>query len=121
MPLCLNNPVLGRNTTAHFTPDPATKQLVPKKGTDSVAGALALNLGTAPGDDTNEEDGLTASGFIALATQVDSTAPLCGNALQQSVVKALARSIACNPAAQKALGCSIASNPAAVACLAAAL
>ena len=121
MPICPNNPVLGRNTTSHFTPDQATNQLVPNKGTDLVAGALALNLGNAAGDDTNTADALAAAGFIALATQVDTTAPLCGNAVQQSIVKALAAAIACNPAAQKAIGCSIASNPAAVACLAAAL
>lgn len=121
MTICLDNPILGANTTAHFVADDAANQLIPKPGTDTVAGALALNLGNALGDDTNAVDALTASGFIALATAVDTTEPLCGNALQQSIVKALAQSIACNPAAQQAIGCSIAGNTAAVACLAAAL
>lgn len=121
MSLCLSNPIHGRNTTSHFTLDQAAKQLVPNKGTDSAVGALALNLGNASGDDTNTVDALTASGFNALASAVDATAPLCGNAMQQAIVKALAASIACNPDAQKAIGCSIAQNPAAVACLAAAL
>jgi hypothetical protein len=56
-----------------------------------------------------------------LASAVDTTAPLCGNAVQQAIVKALAQSIACNPAAQEAIGCAIANNPEAVACLAAAI
>ena len=121
MSLCLNNIVRGRSMTTHFTLDEATKQVIPKQGGDTTAGALALNLGNAAGDDTNPTDALTAAGFIALATAVDGTAPLCGNAMQQAIVKALAQSIACNPAAQQALGCSIAGNPNAVACLAAAL
>ncbi len=95
--------------------------MVPKPGTDTVGGALALNLGNAAGDDTNAVDALTASGLIALASAVDTTAPLCGNATQQAIVKALAQAIACNPAAQEAIGCAIANNPDAVACLAAAL
>jgi hypothetical protein len=113
--------IKGSRFTTHFTLDDATNQVIPKPGTDTFAGALALNLGNTAGDDTNTTDALTAAGLIALASAVDTTAPLCGNAVQQAIVKALAQSIACNPAAQQALGCAIASNPAAVACLADAL
>jgi hypothetical protein len=113
--------IRGKRFTTHFTLDDPSNQVVPKSGTDTFAGALALNLGNAAGDDTNTTDALTASGLIALASAVDTTAPLCGNAVQQAIVKALAQSIACNPATQQAIGCAIANNPEAVACLAAAI
>jgi hypothetical protein len=113
--------IRGKRFTTHFTLDDPSNQVVPKSGTDTKPGALALNLGTSAGDDTNATDALTAAGFVVLATAIDDTDPFCGNAVQQAIVKALAQSIACNPDAQEAIGCAIANNPEAVACLAAAL
>ena len=113
--------IRGKRFTTHFTLDDPSNQVVPKSGTDTKPGALALNIGTSTGDDTNTTDALTAAGFATLASAIDSTTPLCGNAVQQAIVKALAQSIACNPATQQAIGCAIANNPEAVACLAAAL
>jgi hypothetical protein len=95
---------------------------VPKAGTDLVPGALALNLGNSlPGDTTNATDALTAAGFNAMANAVDTTTPLCGNAIQQAVTVAVGQSIACDAAAQEAIACAIASNPDAIACLQAVL
>lgn len=122
MTVCLNNPVLGREITDNFTFNETTKQIVPKPGTDTKPGALALNLGNnLPGDTTNATDALTAAGFNAMANAVDSTAPLCGNEIQQAVAVAVGQSIACDAAAQEAIACAIASNPDAVACLKAVL
>jgi hypothetical protein len=114
--------IKGSRFTQHFTLDDPSDQVVPKAGTDTVPGALALNLGNnLPGDTTNATDALTAAGFNAMANQVDSTDPFCGNAIQQAVTVAVGQSIGCDAAAQEAIACAIASNPEAVACLAAAL
>ena len=122
MSFCPDNPVLGRNLTDNFTFNEAAKQIVPKAGTDTKPGALALNLGNnLPGDTTNATDALTAAGFNAMAGAPDDTDPFCGNAIQQAVTVAVGQSIGCDAAAQEAIACAIASNPDAVACLAAAL
>ena len=114
--------IKGSRFTQHFTLDDPSDQVVPKAGTDTVPGALALNLGNnLPADTTNATDALTAAGFNAMANQVDSTDPFCGNAVQQAVTVAVGQSIACDAAAQEAIACAIASNPDAVACLQAVL
>jgi hypothetical protein len=114
--------IKGSRFTQHFTLDDPSNQVVPKAGTDTVPGALALNLGNnLPADTTNATDALTAAGFNAMANQVDSTDPFCGNAIQQAVTVAVGQSIACDAAAQEAIACAIASNLDAIACLAAAL
>jgi hypothetical protein len=114
--------IKGSRFTQHFTLDDPSDQVVPKAGTDTVPGALALNLGNSlPGDTTNATDALTAAGFNAMANAVDTTDPFCGNAIQQAVTVAVGQSIACDAAAQEAIACAIASNPEAVACLQAVL
>jgi hypothetical protein len=114
--------IKGSRFTEHFTLDDPSDQVVPKPGTDTAKGILALNLGNnLPGDTTNATDALTAAGFNAMANQPDTTAPFCGNAIQQAVTVAVGQSIGCDAAAQEAIACAIASNPEAVACLAAAL
>jgi hypothetical protein len=122
MSLCPENPIRGSHLTDNFTFDEVNKQVVPKSGTDTKPGALALNLGNnLPADATNATDALTAAGFNAMANAVDGTAPLCGNEIQQAVTVAVAQSIACDAAAQEAIACAIANNPEAVACLKAVL
>lgn len=122
MASCPNNPVFGRNLTDNFTFNETTKQIVPKPGTDTKPGALALNLGNnLPGDTTNATDALTAAGFNAMANAVDTTDPFCGNPIQQAVTAAVAQSIGCDADAQEAIACAIASNPDAMACLQAVL
>ena len=114
--------IKGSRFTTHFTLDDPSDQVVPKPGTDLVPGVLALNLGNnLPADTTNATDALTAAGFNAMANQVDTTDPFCGNAIQQAVTVAVGQSIACDAAAQEAIACAIASNPEAVACLQAVL
>ena len=114
--------IKGSRFTQHFTLDDPSDQVVPKAGTDTVPGALALNLGNnLPADTTNATDALTAAGFNAMANQVDTTDPFCGNAVQQAVTVAVGQSIACDTDAQEAIACAIASNPEAVACLQAVL
>lgn len=121
MTLCINNPVVGNNMTDNFTFDEVNKQVVPKAGTDTKPGALALNIGNVPGDTTNATDALTAAGFNAMATAVDTVPPICGNEMQQAITAAVAQAIGCDAAAQQAIGCAIASNPDAIACLSAVL
>ena len=55
--------IRGKRFTTHFTLDDPSNQVVPKSGTDTKPGALALNLGTSAGDDTNATDALTAAGY----------------------------------------------------------
>lgn len=110
--------IKGSRFTEYFTLDDPSDQVVPKAGTDTKPGALMLNTGTdLPADLTNNTDALTAAALNAMLGQVDTTAPFCGNVMQQAIVTAIAQSFACNTAAQEAVACAIAGNTEAVACL----
>ena len=88
------------------------------EATDTTKGVVALNNGTnLPADTTNCTDALTACGFEAMASQVNTNLPNCGNAIQTAIVDAITQTIACDPVALQTVSCAIANDSTAMQCL----